>query len=89
MTKDILLDDSLTIAELEALIWAIPYKAGATDMATAFLAVTEMFEDLGKSDTPKLAYVITDGVSTIFTVFTKNAADIAKTNGITVFAVGK
>ena len=88
-TTDVALDNTHTLAELEAAIWAIPYRAGATDTSSALMAINNMFTSPGSADVPKLGYVITDGQSTINSVFTKATADLLKNAGVTMFTIGK
>ena len=77
------------MAELEAAIWAIPYRAGATDTSSALMSINAMFSSLGTDDVPKLGYVITDGQSTINSVFTRATAELVKNNGVKMFTIGK
>ncbi|KAI0213204.1 hypothetical protein LSAT2_001799 [Lamellibrachia satsuma] len=77
-----------TTDQLEQQIWKIDYMADATNTAGGLMMMREMFREHGRKDAAKIAILLTDGRSNIDNNQTIPEAEMAKAEGIDIYAVG-
>ena len=81
----------LSVDDLEPVVFNLEYMAGVTNTADGIMVMHQMLKDQSRGSdiaTP-IGVVITDGVSNVDESRTIPEADLAKADGIQMFAVGK
>ena len=83
------LDEYFDKAELESIIWEVAYMAGTTNTADGIRLMRDVYSRNGRSDVKSIAVVITDGKSNILPETTAEQAELARQEGVDIFAIGQ